>query len=186
MKKLIFLDIDGVLNCQEAYEKGYCKFDDEFGQSFYPPAAEYLNKIIDATDADVVISSTWRNSGLEVMQNMWKSRGMSGKVIGVTPNFSRDIPGYSIPRGCEIEWFLEEVIGLHHIFWSKERQQEYIDRSGYDNYIIIDDDSDMLYNQRNHFINVHPSPRNTQGFNSYYYVEALRKLSKTIIDLNYD
>lgn len=183
MKKLIFLDIDGVLNCQQAYVDGYCKFDDEFGQSFYPPASNLLNKLIDKTNADIVISSTWRRSGLDVMQKMWKSRNMSGNVIGVTP--SLNINGYSVPRGCEIEYYLEQEIGLHHIFWSKDLQQEYIDKSEYDNYIIIDDDSDMLYNQRNHFINTFPSPRNLLGFNSLYYNMALDKLSKTIIDLNY-
>lgn len=51
------------------------------------------------------------------------------------------------------------------------------------NYIIIDDDSDMLYKQRNHFIHVLPSPRNKEGFNKEYYDQALNKLKKNIIDL---
>jgi hypothetical protein len=57
--------------------------------------------------------------------------------------------------------------------------------SDLENYIIIDDDSDMLYGQRNHFVHVLPSPRNKDGFNEKYYKEALAKLSKSIIDLNY-
>jgi hypothetical protein len=55
-----------------------------------------------------------------------------------------------------------------------------------DNYIIIDDDSDMLYNQRNHFVHVLPSPRNKLGFNEKYYAQALDKLSKDVIALNYE
>jgi len=43
----------------------------------------------------------------------------------------------------------------------------------------------MLYCQRSHFVHVLPSPRNKEGFNEAYYKEALIKLSKTIIDLNY-
>lgn len=52
--------------------------------------------------------------------------------------------------------------------------------------VIVDlDDSDMLFNQRNHFINTLPSPRNKEGFNAHYYNLALNKLSKNIIDLNF-
>ena len=61
-----------------------------------------------------------------------------------------------------------------------------MDASGLENYIILDDDSDMLYGQRNHFINVLPSPRNTSGFNEKYYDQALETLTSNIIDLNYD
>ena len=51
------------------------------------------------------------------------------------------------------------------------------------NYIIIDDDSDMLYKQRNHFIHVLPSPRNKEGFNKAYYELALNKLNKNKIKI---
>jgi hypothetical protein len=43
----------------------------------------------------------------------------------------------------------------------------------------------MLYSQRNHFVHALPSPRNKEGFNEKYFEEALKKLSKTVIDLNY-
>jgi hypothetical protein len=59
-------------------------------------------------------------------------------------------------------------------------------KSEVDNYIIIDDDSDMLYKQRNHFVHVLPSPRNKRGFNEEHYAQALDKLSKDVIDLNYE
>lgn len=39
-----------------------------------------------------------------------------------------------------------------------------MEKSGVDNYIIIDDDADMLYGQKNHFVHVLPSPRNKDGF----------------------
>jgi hypothetical protein len=59
------------------------------------------------------------------------------------------------------------------------------DLTNVDNYIIIDDDSDMLYGQRNHFINVLPSPRNMKGFNEEHYKLGVDMLSKTVIELNY-
>lgn len=131
----------------------------------------------------MVISSTWRHSGLQKMREIWKQEQMSGEIIGITPNM-RGINGYTIPRGCEIEYWLKEH-EFRHINWSKERQQEYIDASGIENYIIIDDDSDMLYGQRNHFVHVLPSPRNKSGFNETYYEEALEKLSKNVIEINF-
>lgn len=191
--KVIFLDIDGVLNCETAYKSGECNYvkwnwadgREDHHQSFYSKSKELFNKLIDETGAKIIISSTWRSSGIEFMKRVWELEGMKGEIIGVTPNFRGDIAGYSIPRGCEIDYYIRNDLDFGHINWCKKTQQEYIDRSGVENYIIIDDDSDMLYNQRNHFVHVLPSPRNRDGFNEKYYKEALAKLSKSIIDLNY-
>jgi len=191
--KIIFLDIDGVLNCETAYRSGesnYVKWHwtngkEDHHQSFYSKSKELFNKLIDETGAKIVISSTWRSSGIEFMKRVWELECMKGEIIGVTPNFRGDIDGYSIPRGCEIDYYIRNDLDFGHINWCKKTQQEYIDRSGVENYIIIDDDSDMLYGQRNHFVHVLPSPRNKEGFNEKYYKEALVKLSKSIIDLNY-
>jgi hypothetical protein len=191
--KIIFLDIDGVLNCETGYKSGECNYvkwkwddgTDDHHQSFYSKSKGLLNKLIEETGAKIVISSTWRSFGIDFMKKVWEIEGMKGDIIGVTPNFRGDIDGYTIPRGCEIDYYIKNDLDFGHINWSKEKQQEYMDKSGVENYIIIDDDSDMLYNQRNHFVHVLPSPRNRDGFNEKYYKEALKKLSKTIIDLNY-
>ena len=191
--KIIFLDIDGVLNCEKAYRSGECNYvkwnwengTEDHHQSFCSWSKELLNKLIDETDAKIVISSTWRNSGIDFMRKVWELEGMHGEIIGITPSFRGDINGYTIPRGCEIDYYLEHDLKFNHINWDKTVQQEYIERTGVENYIIIDDDSDMLYGQRNHFVHVLPSPRNKEGFNQKYYKEALAKLSKSVIDLNY-
>ena len=184
--KIIFLDIDGVLNCENAYKRrishGFCQyveFEDKNGekdhyQSFYLPCKKLLNELIDETGAKIVISSSWRGSGLEWLKRVWELEGMSGEIIGITPHF-RD-SRFSVPRGCEIKAWLEEK-GFRHIRWSREELQKHIDDSGIENYIIIDDDSDMLYGQRDHFVHVLPSPRNKNGFNKFYYKEALKKLN---------
>jgi hypothetical protein len=191
--KIIFLDIDGVLNCEKAYRSGECNYvkwnwengTEDHHQSFCSWSKELLNKLIDETDAKIVISSTWRSSGIEFMRKVWELEGMHGEIIGITPSFRGDINGYTIPRGCEIDYYLEHDLKFNHINWDKDTQQKYMDRSGIENYIIIDDDSDMLYGQRNHFVHVLPSPRNKEGFNQKYYKEALAKLTKSVIDLNY-
>jgi hypothetical protein len=76
-------------------------------------------------------------------------------------------------------------MGFAHINWSEKEQQKRMDKSGVENYIIIDDDSDMLYNQRHHFVHVLPSPRNYDGFNPHYYEKAKTMLDKSCIELNY-
>lgn len=194
--KIIFLDIDGVLNCQTAYKNGFCKYNDDYGQDFYPQSSVLLNKLIDETGAKVVISSTWGKSGLETMQNMWRDRGMAGEVIDVTPRIScsnnddyihngvsKPI-NYSIPRGIEIDTWLQWN-DFNRINWSEERQLEYMEKSGIENYVIIDDDSDFLYKQREHFVHVTPSPRNMDGFKLEHYEQASCILSKNFIDLYY-
>lgn len=185
--KIIFLDIDGVLNCQEAYINGFCKRTDNYGQDFYPPSMNLLNQLIEETNAKIVISSTWRKSGLEVMQEMWKHRKMAGEVIDVTPRlFYIDETHYRIPRGIEIDAWLDNK-GFSHIFWSKEHQKEYLDKSEIENYIIIDDDSDMLYKQKEHFVHVKPSPRNLKGFHEEHYELSKNILSLSILDMyNFD
>lgn len=191
--KIIFLDIDGVLNCENAYRAGECQYQEwvwEDGrrghhQKFCSWSKELLNKLILETGAKIVISSTWRNSGIEFMKKVWELEEMEGEIVGITPNFSGKIKGYTVPRGCEINWYLKNDLGFNHINWCLETQKEYMDKSGVDNYIIIDDDSDMLYGQRNHFVHIPPSPRNKDGFNKVYFNEALKKLNKTVIELNY-
>ncbi len=190
--KIIFLDIDGVLNCENAYKQGECNYikwtwedgTEDHHQSFCSWSKKWLNKLIDETGAKIVISSTWRSSGIDFMKKVWEIEEMHGEIIGITPNFRGDIDGYTIPRGCEIDKWLEDN-NFSHINWDKDYQLNYMNKSGIENYIIIDDDSDMLYGQRNHFIHVLPSPRNKDGFNESHYKQSLERLSKTIIELNY-
>ena len=189
--KIIFLDVDGILNCEDAYRSGECQYQEwvwedgrkDHYQRFCSWSKDLLNKLIDETGAKIVISSTWRMSGIDFMRKVWEMEGMSGEIIGITPSLRTQ--GISIPRGMEIKYFLEEDLKFRHINWDEDHQRESMKESGVENYIIIDDDSDMLYNQRNHFVHVLPSPRNKRGFNEKYYAEALEKLSKDVIELNY-
>ena len=189
--KIIFLDIDGVLNCESAYRNGECQYQEwvwedgriDHYQKFCTRSKELLNKLIDETGAKIVISSTWRQSGIEFMKKVWKMEKMSGEIIGITPSLRSD--KLRIPRGMEIEFYLNEM-NFFHINWSKKEQQRIINESGVENYIIIDDDSDMLYNQKNHFVHVLPSPRNYDGFNTHYYEKAKLMLEKSVIELNYN
>ena len=130
--KVIFLDIDGVLNV-------YCEGRDQFGCTFHSNFVDNLRNIIEQTGAKIVISSSWRSDGLKTMQEMWKFRNYPGEVIAITP-FSWELMDLGlfeyydqIDRGHEIE------------LWLKMHPEV-------SNYVIIDDDNDMLDNQRANFV----------------------------------
>ena len=73
--KILFLDIDGVLNTGQ-YNKYMIENNlndfDENGSIFDPNAVDNLRLIIDCTNADVIISSTWRYDGLDKMQKFYQ------------------------------------------------------------------------------------------------------------------
>ena len=87
-EKYLFLDFDGVLNTgnyQKRMKKEGIDAYDEYGPIFDPQTVEYLRQIIDRTGCKVVISSTWRNEGVERMKHMWKDRAMPGEIHSMTP-----------------------------------------------------------------------------------------------------
>ena len=81
---------------------------------------KFLNKIIAATDAKVVVTSDWRiTSSINKLQIILNHCGFNGQVIGKTPSLMA-------PRGLEI--------------------QDWIDNNGpIDSFVIIDDRDDMAH-----------------------------------------
>lgn len=212
--KIIFLDLDGVLNSNEFYKRvsvskrmqSRLEIGDEWGEMFCPRSSELLNELITRTSAKVVISSTKRitkeikngyDANLKCIQDMWKNRGFVGEVIGITPHFGVETERYahvnqfpkygcSIARGQEINEYLKVNHNFSNVFYSEGLQEEWMGKSDIENYIILDDDGDMLYHQRNHFVHVLPPPRNYSGFNKRFFNQVLSKLSKNVIELNYN
>lgn len=139
--KIIFLDIDGVLNHEafykERFEKRYEKGVIEHPYSeIDPKSINNLNQLIKDTGAEVVISSTWRHSGIDYCKDALEFHGFIGKIIDMTPDLRSD----NCLRGNEIlKWIKdnEKLVGPYYNFTE---------------YVILDDDSDMLYWQRNNFL----------------------------------
>jgi len=128
--KVIFLDFDGVLN---VIPQGH----DDFGGIFHPEFVENLGRIIEETDAKLVISSSWRHGGVERMRAMWEHRGYPGEIIGITPDLWRRVESEEfhdkMERGHEIQAILDQYYQIT-------------------NYVILDDDDDMLLSQRGNFV----------------------------------
>jgi hypothetical protein len=120
--KVLFLDIDGVLNHTalfEAFQKaGLSPHCDEM---IDPVCVRRLNRIIAETGAKVCISSTWRIGRTPAgMQQLLQRYGFVGEVIGCTPYFFD-----SRCRGREIKsWILEQTETV-------------------DSVVILDDSDDM-------------------------------------------
>jgi len=115
--KVLFLDVDGVLN-------GYNTRQTVFGWTFVDDdKIENLKQIIDATGADIVLSSTWR-----ICKDDPKEHNLYNKlcdklaehglfIMDVTPQ----LPGV---RGVEIKAWLDA-------------------HPEYTEFVILDDDNDM-------------------------------------------
>ena len=105
MKKIIFLDFDGVLvtdRGQQSHLATNGTLRDEHGALFDPECVKCLKEIIDSTDAEIVVTSTWKmEMGLDGIRQMWSDRDLPGKVIGVTPDID------PIHRGDEIAAWLD-------------------------------------------------------------------------------
>lgn len=160
---IIFLDVDGVLNCQLFYEESMwhkllldkiplyrqvkkllrklLKKKDITRMEYYSSQLcknriAMLNELCLETNSVIVISSSWRNNKtVDELQLILNNSGATFKIIDKTP-----FTGYE--RGTEISKWLYDNIN------KEEHGCLYFD---FYRYAIIDDDSDMLLNQANHF-----------------------------------
>jgi len=146
--KVIFLDIDGVLNTKYWYtqmDRNTPK--DKYGYAFDPVAVANLAHIIDETGADIVISSSWKSFGLSELEAMWQNRGLPGKLIGITPNTVSD------------ELLLNADLDHMELFPIRGMEvKEWLDKHGKNvsHYVIIDDMDNFLPDQQPYFVRTDP------------------------------
>jgi len=115
---IVFLDIDGVIATNKSYE--------EYPDLLDPRCIKVLNYLTDVTDAKIVISSTWRIEGLDVLKTKLKSAGVKAEVIGLTKRIYSPFHDEGSPRGLEI------------LQWIKDNEYD-------EQYIVVDDEvSDIL------------------------------------------
>ena len=132
---VIFLDFDGVLNTEQ-YQARLASdgkpTKDAWGPLFDPRAVENLRRIIDATDARIVVTSSWRFAHrLGRLRMMWEVRGLPGDSLSALACDSM-----CMSRGEEIEDWLEE--------------------HGRPDYVIIDDLDDFLPSQHPRYVEINP------------------------------
>ena len=121
--KIIFLDIDGVLNSEKSIKMNYYMNGKHSIHVDLPHKShvKWLNKIVEETGAKLVISSTWRIGTIaRRISDILYLCGVKATVIDKTPVGNCE-------RGIEIQTWLDET------------KYEIL------SFIILDDDSDMLH-----------------------------------------
>jgi hypothetical protein len=110
MTRLIFLDIDGVLNSSEflahADKSGITVVDAAFDAATHIDAArvDRLNRLVSSTVAQVVLSSSWRLLfGMQKTEHSLKRRGFAHSLSGETPRI------FGSDRHDEIKAYLARV-----------------------------------------------------------------------------
>lgn len=153
---IIFLDFDGVMvTSSYGYylEKNGLVEGDAKGRPLFDPACvENLNHIIEATEADVVVTSDWKFiDKYDGLLKLWKERYMPGYLTDITPNTSKH-------RGDEIDAWLRECTTSCK-------------------YVIIDDLDESNFNSHHlsHLIKVNP----VSGLDSQSTKRAISILGQT-------
>ena len=137
-KRIIFLDIDGVL---AGYE--YLCSSKDYPFTFIDP--EKCKLINQLKGAEIVISSSWGYDDGKTEETL-KSCGLKLPIIGYTKKVHYQHEWAC--RGNEIEeWIRRTYKGMGTMWGDEYRDEKY-------EYVILDDDQDMLLGQANHFIRV--------------------------------
>ena len=141
--KIIFLDIDGVLNSIDSMLSLHGCNESKLDHV----SVMLLKRLCEQTDAKIVISSTWRRSRAtkDFIEMFAKHHNwFDAPVISRTPVLNTE-------RGHEIQEWLDSHPEVP-------------------NFVILDDDSDMLDSQLDNFVHV----SNVNGFRSKHFCKALR------------
>ena len=152
MNKIIFLDFDGVLNTE--YYQNYLMYQgkpwrDEYGALFDPKCVRWLKRIIDETEADIVIESSWKYLGLVAMQELWEERDLPGKVIGITDSYASD--KWLLNANLDdIDPAMGHCKGIEIASWLADNTRNGV------NYVIIDDEYVCLESQVCYFVLTNP------------------------------
>lgn len=152
MKKVIFLDFDGVLNTENYQAKLRSEVKpqwDDFGQVFDPEAVENLKMVLDAVpDTLLVINSSWKLEGHGKMKELWQTRGLPGKIHGVTPDY--------VPDLLNID--LENYDNIAMLAGKGNEVKQWLENNAPDGcrYVIFDDVPDFLPEQRPYHICTDP------------------------------
>ena len=157
-KRLIFLDVDGVLNNDT---------DTQAWESYTPISkmnVDALNEIIDRLTEElgsvsIVLSSTWRlkylnkDNAIELINKDFSGYGIKAKFIGLTPRLI-DVTGNSYFRGYEIDHWIRKHC-----------------KGSYVSFVILDDNCDMGSLRNQHFQTIFDL-----GLQSYHYDSILIRM----------
>lgn len=135
---IIFLDVDGVLNnikdAEELYEKTR-KPIVGFEWPFSKISLNVLKRIVDDTDAQIVVTSSWRlrKQGREILLSELEKYNLKERVIGWTPSlkaFDREKEIIAYLKSIEYE-NLNFIILDDEVSWYKDLENNVIKTNAY-------------------------------------------------------
>lgn len=140
-QKLIFLDIDG---CICTASTNYLHFDLD--------TVKRLNKLIAITDADIVVSSSWRSNvtGLEKLKDIFR---INGAIYGTNP-FSVDAITVPIDKIIGMTPCGVRIKGTNRISYDRSDEiKSWLRSNKYKGkYIILDDEDHDLGDLEDHLV----------------------------------
>ena len=112
--KIIFLDVDGVLNIMS---NSYRTFMKPYGQHIEPHLVQRLNYLIETTDAFIVVSSSWRYD-MEDLEKQMTEQGFKypDRLVDKTRKTS---DGFR---------------------WRGEQIRDWLDNNHWDEYVVLEDE----------------------------------------------
>jgi hypothetical protein len=149
--KIIFLDFDGVLQINRSRSKPYQPGSPTFDRE----SVSNLNRLIELTDAKIVVSSSWRLDSDLPLQRLLEFEGVKGEVVGQTPYLGLGYHG----RGAEIYAFLRE------------------DNLPIEHFVILDDD--IEHDIADYFPNSLVRTDMASGFDKAAFKQALEILNRS-------
>ena len=152
-QKILFLDVDGVLNSEEYY-KNRINSSEELSR-FDPSSVSLIKALVEEFSLKIVISSTWRYGAIDRLLHELKKNKLINYLYHdwFTPVI------HPAHRGTEIKLWLD----LH---------PEVTD------YVIIDDDDNILDEQKNNYVKtcLH------NGMNNKHYIRV-RAIFSTVMSV---
>jgi hypothetical protein len=137
MNPVLFLDIDGVLNSRECWDrlKGHRHKIDR-------TKVHLLNEVVAATGCRVTVSSTWRRDSR--CRDILREYGFRGRFCRDWRTIQLEAP-HTDAAGI-YTWFAE------HPHVRGEEIADWLRRNPVERYAIVDDDGDMLPEQQPFFV----------------------------------
>lgn len=135
--KILFLDVDGVLNTINSKGRLICKNGDLFELNLNNNRIKLLKKIIENTNCKIVLTSTWRMKYIACNKLEKKLKYKNIEIYDRTP-----ILGEKSMRGDEIKLWINQYKQKYDIFDMK--------------YAIVDDDEIFLEEQLDFFVKTDP------------------------------
>jgi len=153
MSKIIFLDIDGVLATHKQYMMNRRKFWDKndiakelkIPYPFDPKCVKIFNEILDATGAEIVLSSDWKyNWNLDDLDKIFKFNGVNKSPIDITIKDNVSMGNITKNRAYQIGEYIQKYDITNYVVIDDLNINNFMSITGDDDKFVLTDDFEGL------------------------------------------